>query len=280
MRLALVMSVFLAATVLTSPGASADEHGAVTVPLEIRGNFPVIRARIDGRELPLMYDLGGDSALVLTDEALAMVRTLPVEGTYRFSDAKGNIIETPLFKVSAIEIGDALFTDVTGRADRSDPSYQRTDIGDMGMLGLPFFQSWKLVLDYPQRRMTMIPKDHPAPEAAGCRGSPVPFLPAWEGAPVTTVDTDVGELTVVWDTGAPVSLIRKQSAARGGANLAESILRSKRFALGGEDFGPLELRLFDYQEPQGTDGFVGYSFFATHVVCIDFPGQRLLVRMP
>jgi hypothetical protein len=51
--------------------------------------------------------------------------------------------------------------------------------------------------------------------------------------------------------------------------------------LGGEDFedfGPLELRLFDYAEPQGTDGFVGYSFFANHVVCIDMNRNAMRVR--
>jgi hypothetical protein len=262
---------------LVDPLALAGE-GAVTVPLEIRGNFPVITARVDGHELPLMFDLGGDFDLVLTEPALALVRTTPVEGSYQSSDVKGNIIEAPLFRVAQVDISGVVFADVTGHADRSDPSYRRTDIGDMGILGQPFFRSKKIVLDYAQRRLTIIPGESLEAEAAGCRGTQVQFLPEWEGAPVTKAVTDVGDLVMVWDTGAPVSIIRKQLAIDSHAKIADDFLESKRFMLGGTDFGPLALRAFDYQEPQGTDGFVGHSFFATHVVCVDFQSRRLLVR--
>jgi hypothetical protein len=117
-----------------------------------------------------------------------------------------------------------------------------------------------------------------AGEGAGCRDTQVQFLPEWEGAPVTKAVTDVGELVMVWDTGAPVSIIRKQLAIDSHAKSADDFLESKRFMLGGTEFGPLALRAFDYQEPQGTDGFIGHSFFATHVVCADFQSRRLLVR--
>jgi hypothetical protein len=56
------------------------------------------------------------------------------------------------------------------------------------------------------------------------------------------------------------------------------VYSSRRFELGGTDFGPLELRLFDFGEPAEADGFVGANFFATHVVCVDFPNSRFLVR--
>ncbi len=264
----------------SSAGFGGDATRPVTIPMQILGNFPVITVRIDGQDLPLMYDLGGDYSLVLSEPALSLVKTVPVEGTYRFSDAKGNIIEAPLFKVPRVEVGGVVFSDVAGRGDRSDPSYRPTDVGHKGLLGQPFFGSKKIVLDYPNARMTIIPGDSADAESAGCRGTPVPFLPEWDGAPVTKATTDIGELTVVWDTGAPVSAIRRAHALSSGAKVLSEVFRSERFVLGGIDFGPLELRLFDYQEPQGTDGFVGYSFFATHIVCIDFQSHRLLVRAP
>jgi hypothetical protein len=267
----------LAGTLL-APLALAAAEGTITVPLEIRGNFPVVTARIDGRELPLMFDLGGDFDLVLTEPALAMVRTTPLEGSYQFSDVKGNIIEAPLFRVAQVDVGGVVFADVTGHADRSDPSYRRTDIGDMGILGQPFFRSKKIVLDYAQRRLTIIPGDSPDAEAGGCRGTPVQFLPEWRGAPVTKVVTDAGELTMVWDTGAPISIIRRQRVLDAHVKIVDDRFASERFMLSGTDFGPLELRAFEYQEPQGTDGFVGHNFFATHIVCIDFQSNRVLVR--
>jgi hypothetical protein len=53
---------------------------------------------------------------------------------------------------------------------------------------------------------------------------------------------------------------------------------TKHLILGTTDFGPLKLDVADYAEPSGTDMFIGYNFFAKHVVCIDFPGQRLLIQ--
>jgi hypothetical protein len=57
-------------------------------------------------------------------------------------------------------------------------------------------------------------------------------------------------------------------------------LNSAKFELAGVNFGPLQLRVFDYVEPAGTDGFIGYTFFERNVVCIDFPRNRLFVRKP
>lgn len=68
------------------------------------------------------------------------------------------------------------------------------------------------------------------------------------------------------------------TGAGGAGRRCEAGSGTKQFSLGGADFGPLELRAFDYAEPAGTDGFIGYNFFARHIVCIDFPGKRFLIR--
>ena len=44
------------------------------------------------------------------------------------------------------------------------------------------------------------------------------------------------------------------------------------------DIGAMDFHVIDYAQLPGTDGFVGNDFFANHVVCMDFPGTRLLVR--
>jgi hypothetical protein len=48
--------------------------------------------------------------------------------------------------------------------------------------------------------------------------------------------------------------------------------------MGGSEIGPQDLRPHEFEEPAGVDGFVGAIFFANHVVCVDFPNRRLLVR--
>jgi hypothetical protein len=47
---------------------------------------------------------------------------------------------------------------------------------------------------------------------------------------------------------------------------------------GDTDLGAMDFRVVDYVQLAGTDGFIGGDFFANHIVCIDFPGTRLLIR--
>ena len=53
---------------------------------------------------------------------------------------------------------------------------------------------------------------------------------------------------------------------------------SDRLGLGGSEFGPWSFEVVDFALPPGFEGFIGYDFFAQHVVCMDFPGRRVLVR--
>jgi hypothetical protein len=111
-----------------------------------------------------------------------------------------------------------------------------------------------------------------------CKGTVVPILPDWQGEPVTKGRSDFGGMTLIWDTGIPTSVIRKTWAQEAGAAVTGESVTTRHFILGGVDFGPLKLNIFDYSEPAGTDAFVGYNFFAKHVVCIDFPGNRFLIQ--
>lgn len=49
-----------------------------------------------------------------------------------------------------------------------------------------------------------------------------------------------------------------------------------KLRLGTADFGPWEFQVWDMDLP-GFDGFLGYDFFAKHVVCVDFPGKRIVI---
>jgi hypothetical protein len=263
--------------IVFAPCVSAER---ATVPLQIHNGFPIFTAKIDGKGVPLVFDLGGDFYLTLSESALSGLNTTPLSQTYEFSDAKGNILKSPMFKVRRIEIGKVAFTDVVGHVDTSHPTYKAQTDGREGMIGAPFLQRYKVVLDYVHREMTLIPGESSVPGGDGCAGTEVPFLPEWQGSAVTKATTDAGELTMVWDTGAPLSMIRKGRVQESGLKIENALLNSAKFELAGVNFGPLQLRVFDYVEPAGTDGFIGYTFFERNVVCIDFPGNRLFVRKP
>ena len=94
----------------------------------------------------------------------------------------------------------------------------------------------------------------------------------------TEANIDLGQLTVWWDTGAPVSMLSKRFTEAARSQQPVGTMVSKRLMLGGADFGPLQFEIEDLSLPPGFDGFVGYNFFAHHIVCLDFLGNRLLIQ--
>ncbi len=190
----------------------------------------------------------------------------------------GNVIQSGKFKLPRLQIGSAIFTDVIGRPDLHSSAYQATDVGQQGYFGTSLLKAYKVVLDYKHLKMTLIPAGSTKSGSDMCGGIAVPFLPDWKGEPVTRASTDFGEVTAVWDTGAPASILRNARARQRSDPGPTETTITQHFILGGEEFGPIKLDVAEFTEPAGADMFIGYNFFAEHVVCIDFPGHRFLIQ--
>jgi len=91
---------------------------------------------------------------------------------------------------------------------------------------------------------------------------------------VTEAMTDIGRVIMWWDTGAPFSVLRKERMEKAGDR---KTLETAHLVLGSRDFGPWRFELWGQMNLPGFDGFIGYDFFAKHVVCVDFPGNRVVV---
>ena len=269
---------FFVLIVLGSAFGSSAADAPSSVPIQLLSNLPVVTAKIDGLDVPLVFDLGDPSALVLAGRVIDRVKAFPTGETNRATDVQGNVIESPMFKLPRLQIGNAVFTDVIGRRDLHDPRYHPPDAGQQGYFGTSLLKSYMVVLDYRHQQMTLIPTGNSKDRSTKCSGTAVPFLPDWNGYTVTKVNTDFGELTAIWDTGSDESVLRKVGSQKiNNSELTETVT-TKRLRFGGTDFGPLKLHIADYAQPAGTDMFIGYNFFAQHVVCIDFPGHRFLIR--
>jgi hypothetical protein len=258
--------------------SSSAADSPVVVPIKLLGNFPVVTVNIDGNDVPLVFDSGNSGSVALTQAVIDRVKALPIGETFRAMDAKGNVIEHPKFKIPRLQIGTVVFTDIIGELDVHDPSYQATQVGQQGFLGTSLLKGYKVVVDYPHRRIMLIPSGSTKDRSAGCKGTAVPFSPAWHGEPAVEADIDLGRLTLWWDTGTPTSILSKRFTETARSHQSGDTVTSKRLALGGADFGPLQFELDDLSLPPGFDGLVGYNFFTHHVVCMDFPGKRLLIQ--
>ncbi|HEU4652872.1 MAG TPA: aspartyl protease family protein [Steroidobacteraceae bacterium] len=245
------------------------------VPLTLRDNFAVVVVEINGKHVPLVLDTGNSVSLSLTKEAMERSGAIPLGDASKGMDVKGNLIESPRYKIARVQIGTAVFTDVIAELDVHDSSYQATQVGQEGFLGTELLKGSKVILDYPHRRMTLT---SPANHSADCDGVAVPFSPEWDGEPATEVVPDAGRLVVWWDTGTPVSVLSRRYAQQSPSGVPEDTVTSKKLLIGGVDFGPQPFEVWDMSLPPGFDGFIGYDFFASHVVCMDFPANKLVIQ--
>jgi hypothetical protein len=246
--------------------------------MQLLGDFPAITVNIDGYDVLLIVDLGNSGTVARQQALIDRVKAIPTGETGKGIDPKGNVIVYPKFRIPHVQIGTAVFTDVIGDLDVHDPSYQADQVGQQGFLGTSLLKAYKVVLDYAHRRITLVPRDATRSQSAVCKGAVVPFSPAWHGEPVTEADIDLGHLTVWWDTGTPTSGLSKKFVEAAPSHPPGDTMTTRRLTLGGTDFGPLDLDIWDVSLPPGFDGFIGYNFFSHHVVCIDFPGNRLLIQ--
>ena len=268
--------IMLATSIVAFNCAAADRP--VVVPIKLLGSFPVVTVNIDGNDVPLVFDSGNPGSVALTQAVIDRVKAVPTGETSKGMDAKGNVIEYPKFKIPRLQIGSATFTNVIAELNVHDPSYQATQVGQQGFLGTSLLKGYKLVLDYPHRTMTLVTLGSTNGQSAGCKGTAVPFSPAWHGEPAAEADIDLGRLTVWWDTGAPTSMPSKRFTEAARSKQSGDTVLSNRLTLGGIDFGPLQFGVEDLSLPPGFDGFIGHNFFAHHIVCMDFPGNRLLIQ--
>jgi hypothetical protein len=249
----------------------------VTVPIELVNKFPVLNVSIGDQSVAVMFDLGGSDEIVLTSDVLRSINVERLSETYAWLDAMGNRLESQKLRIPEIRVGSLAFRGVTGHEDAEAATYRKTP-GSSGYIGPAFVRSFKLVVDYDRRLMTFIPNDVKKFKAHGCFGTEIRFDPNMDGAPITKLTSDLGEHRFVWDTGAPMMIVRKSLVAASGNVPKGDFFQSKEFKLGREDFGPMQLYMFDFGEPAEVDGYIGYDFFAKNVVCIDMSGQRFFVR--
>lgn len=77
--------------------APAEEAGFV--PIEIVHNFPVLSVSIGDQDIPVVFDLGGDNTIELTQSALEKITVRPLPDKYVWLDAKGNRLEARKFVI-------------------------------------------------------------------------------------------------------------------------------------------------------------------------------------
>jgi hypothetical protein len=247
------------------------------IPLKIVDKLPYIPVQIEGKIFLMMLDLGADDNVSLAPQTIRTIHLEQTEGSYRHFDAKGNVIEARRLRIPELRIGGMIFKNVDADEQQFALDYHPPDVS-RGHVGLGLLRDYKIALDYGRRQMWLIANDSGAPGQRRCQGVAIPRLPANAVIMETKAQTDMGELTLEWDTGSQANILRRPDAPASKADGDEPPrVQSRRFALGDVDFGPVSFYAVNFARPADVDGVVGYEFFAKHAVCFDLAGQQLIV---
>jgi predicted aspartyl protease len=248
----------------------ADCFAAIVIPIELEKGNPIASAQINGVPVRLVIDSGGGVVALKPDtiERVAATRT----GTTRSStDAYGNNSTQALFMLNTLELGGNTFSNIeAGEAGK----YVAETPGD-GIIGRKFLNQFLAIYDYSSRKITLVKPRERASTDGKCRGTRVSTIPDSDGIIVSIAKTDHRAMRMLWDTGATYSFVKKTFADMHDLPVENPFYSSQRFMFGQHDFGPIQFVVLDASAPTNVDGYIGYNFFMTHVVCID-PRKRVV----
>ena len=182
--------------------------------MEIVERFPVLAFRIDDLDVRLALDLGSGTTLTLYPEILDQIEKTSTGETIESMGIEGVPMNSPVYEIPRVQLGDVDYRDLLVRQDDHTEQHRKEMIGyrgTYGRVGRGLFEDGKIVIDYKNESLIIIPPDAPEEDQGICHGIELPLATEKESLGLTTlVQTDIGEIYVVWDTGAPGNIMPKK----------------------------------------------------------------------
>lgn len=269
------------------------------VPLEFDpySGCPIVSLQIEEKKYPLELDLGSKISLSLQNRVLKKIKKTQ-DGTSRRLDYQGNRYETPCYlipkaslhtfsasKIRAQEesysfLNSSLLYSNTGRkAEEIAYSY-------FGRLGLDFFSHHNFLIDCQNAHLILCKKiEDLRGDGYKIENFAVGSFTLSPGGILLNIDTDLGALKMILDTGSTHTFIR--SSLLDGKNYSMShlnipMLHTSKFVLNGIHCGPFDLYSMNIPASFAfTDGLLGMDFLKHHALFFDFETQCVyILRKP
>ena len=265
------------------PHLVSDQPKFTAISIRLVDTDPVIEVKINGSPIDVQFDIGTGTTLDIFPRQLESISKRRIDTASGGLSMSGPLGERPVYEVDLIEIGDIRFTNARIVEDYHDNEYREwftSRLDAYGFLGRGLLDRYRVVIDYPNRKLTLISPAAPPEQQAACTGVGLPLVQGQDWGLASKADTEIGELVLVWDTGTPTTGVLKRRTDLDALDYEDGdTLLVKQFDINGHMFGPMELEVWDWTENAPPfDGFIGYDFFADKVVCVDFPDHRIFVQ--
>lgn len=262
-----------------APASASPSEVPLSIPIHIRNHLPTTIVVVNGRRHSLFLDLAGAAALALTPDELSVTSVQDGPGRKVVQNAIGETTEGRRFTAKSVRVGGIELGPLVGD-EWNIGAYGPPDRN--GYLGMGFFTGRLVVMDYRAGRVRVFPGRDPARMLREC-GKQIGFgVEVENGIAVSIVETELGLLRVLWDTGSTDNVIRSSLLAERGltANPSEDgppIFSFQRFAGLSRSLHPPKFRAVPFRAP-AVDVVLGTPYFTENKVCLDLAAGRGAVK--
>ncbi|MCX6990665.1 MAG: hypothetical protein NTX49_06365 [Chlamydiae bacterium] len=254
-------------------------------------NIPLLKAKINSKEVLLGLDFGSKYHLFLNDSFLATIEKKEL-GKELTRDFKGNKYDTPFYNISNLQLGPLSFHNVKAHEQSQQQNINQTlwkaeDSSNndlmVGHIGRPAFETRNFLLDFPHRKFILC-DDLPTVRKNGYDLDDFLKVPCIQNkfGIIMNFATDFGEARLVLDTGTTITMIRKGFTKDAPTTLDSRNIPhvfSEKFMIGGFDFTNKNLFLFDISEELTLfDGILGMDLLEKHILYLDRKSSMIYIK--
>lgn len=248
---------------------------------------------MENQILPIGIDLGASQDLFINLDMVALNKQ--PHGTERWMDVQGGKHCSPYYTLKQVKLQSLIFNKakVIGKQSNDLPilwsnlskeekaSFPISN-GSMGR-GLLVKKNWLFDLS---KSIIIASNSHKKLKSDGydlATFIKVPIVVSGNGVELE-INTDIGKLNLVLDTGASYTLIRDTILPTEQCKSIKHgfpMLTSQKFIIGGYNFGDQNLHFFSISDDPKLShlvGLLGMDFFKAHILYLDFQNSTLYIK--
>lgn len=251
----------------------------LAIPVTVRNHLPTTTVWVNGEPHDLFLDLAGAAEVALTPDELSSTSVEYLTSNASVRNAMGQATNGRRFLARSVRVGGQEIGPVIGD-EWHIGAYGPPDRN--GYLGMGFFTNQLMVLDYAKGSVRLYPGRNPERLRSEC-GRSQPFeLRVENGIAVSVVETEVGTLRVLWDTGSTDNVARSRLLLDKGLKSlpvedGPPVFSFQHFAGLGVAQPLPQFRDVPFQAPD-VDLVLGTPFFRSNKVCLDLAAGQGAVQ--
>lgn len=264
----------------------AKANDSYTIPIDLSKNTPLVEAKVGKETVYLSFDSGTYTSLIVKNDILKnnsdIVR---FTGKYKHSiDASGKKQSNPEFELQKIFLGSYQAEKILGHIytpwglsvssddGSTNGENQKNNKTKDGVFGLDLLKNKHLIIDYPNKKLIILPEDRLPEPYASLKWDPCKQHIDSNGVVMEGIFKGKRGRFLL-DTGATGSFLKPSflRSKKNIKNITDNFKTNK-----GIDLGKIKFHLYEFVEPQ-VDGVLGYDFFHDKKIHIEIAVRELPV---